>query len=261
MLGEAPSVASSLDHGVGFPSTATSFSARNLSWAMQFHLAACCDASFSAPTREAGIGVSVVLVNHDNVTDERPLLYAWTKQTADRPDLAELIAIRFACVCLDREDVGKRIHAVCSEGAIVKSASISNDCQTVVQTFVGSPDFERVKEIFRERYPFDLSIDWESNKKHSKKSCMALVDEMAIAARKGLELEEEVFAHDAPMSGEIMPRRRARESQPYRFDAVALVSLSSNNRDVSASSPHADLPEFLGPAPEAMAPYDLNALD
>ena len=221
---------------------------------MQFHLAACCDASFSEPTREAGIGVSVVLVNHDNVTDERPLLYAWTKRTAARPDVAELIAIRFACVCLDREDVGERIHAVCPGGAIVKSASILNDCQTVVQTFVGSPDFERVNEIFRERYPCDLSIAWESNKKHSKTSCMALVDEMAIAARSGLELYEEVFANEMPMSSEEMPRRRARESQPYRFDAEALVS---HMQTFQNADPHADLPESLGPATEAMAPYEL----
>ena len=72
MLDEAPSVFSSLDHGVGFPSSAISFSARNLSWAMKFHLAACCDASFSESA--AGIGVSVVLVNYDDTTDERPLL-------------------------------------------------------------------------------------------------------------------------------------------------------------------------------------------
>ena len=227
----------------------------------QFHLAACCDASLSADTCEAGIGVSVVLVNHDDLTDERPLLYAWTKETAQRPDVAERIAIRFACVCLDRSDVRERIHAVCPGGAIVKSASLLNDCQTVVQTFVGSRDFEHVQEIFRYRYTCDLSIEWESNKKHSKSSCMALVDRMANAARTSLELHEKVFAYEKPMSGEEMPRRTPRESQLYSFDPVALVSLSSNNRYVSASSPHADLPESLGPAPEAMAPYDLNALD
>ena len=131
----------------------------------------------------------------------------------------------------------------------------------MVETFVRSRDFEDVQEIFRSKYTCDLSIEWESNKKHSKSSCMALVDRMANAARTSLELHEKVFAYDTPMSGEEMPRRTARESQLYSFDPVALVSLSSNNPYVSASSPHADLPESLGPAPEAMAPYDLNALD
>ena len=54
---------------------------------------------------------------------------------------------------------------------------------------------ELAKKVFRERYHCALSIEWESNKKHSKKSCMALVDEMAMAAWNGLKLGETVFAH------------------------------------------------------------------
>ena len=159
----------------------------------QFHLAACCDASLSADTCEARIGVSVVLVNHGDLTDERPLLYAWTKERAQHPSDAERTAIRFAYICLDRSDIMERMRAVCPEQGTLKTASLLNDCQTVVDAFVRSRDLGYVQEIFRSRYTCDLNIEWESNQKHSRSSCMALVDRMANAARTSLKLYEEVF--------------------------------------------------------------------
>ena len=75
-----------------------------------------------------------------------------------------------------------------------------------------------------------MSIEWEGNKKHSTKSCMALVDEMAMAAWNGLKLGETVFAHDTPIMP--MPLRRARAPQIYSFDADALIGLSPSNRIV-----------------------------
>ena len=76
---------------------------------MPYHLCACCDGSFLAATNEAGIGVSVLLVNHENMSETHPLFYAWKKTNAKSPDIAELEAIRFACFCLDRDDVRRRM--------------------------------------------------------------------------------------------------------------------------------------------------------
>ena len=37
-----------------------------------------CDGSLNGPAGVAGIGVVIKLVNSDNITDEHPLLFAWT---------------------------------------------------------------------------------------------------------------------------------------------------------------------------------------
>ena len=163
---------------------------------MPYHLCACCDGSFLAATNEAGIGVSVLLVNHENMSETHPLLYAWKKTNAKSPDIAELEAIRFACFCLDRDDVKRRVDELGGTGDI-QSGAVRNDCQTVVQTLSNSPSFGRVQEIFRGRYACELSIEWECNHGHRKKGCMAVVDQMAKAAGVELQLGETVYAENA----------------------------------------------------------------
>ena len=103
------------------------------------------------------------------------------------------------------------LHA--ARGAYSASRQMAPSRSSKLQGRFGDLAVELAKKVFRERYHGALSIEGESNKKHSKKSCMALVDEMAMAAWNGLKLGETVFAHDTPITP--MPRRRAREPQPY----------------------------------------------
>ena len=168
---------------------------KNLPRVMAYHLCACCDGSFIAATKEAGIGVLVVLVNYENVSDFQKLLYAWKKTNAERPDIAELKAIRFACFCLDRDDVKGKVDAFGAAG-LVRSGAVRNDCESVVCEFRRFESLGSVQEIFRRQYACDISIEWESNHSHRKEGLMAVVDEMAKAARVKLEVGETVFSED-----------------------------------------------------------------
>ena len=192
------SVANSLDHGVGSLLSPLSRFTKSLPWVMPpYHLCACCDGSFDEATGEAGIGVSVELVNCENMSETHPFLYAWTKQPATSSHIAERKAIWFACSCLlQRDEVAREIEKIGAAGAI-KSGAVLNDCQTVVQMVSCSRDFGKAQEIFKQKYDGDLSIIWESNHRHRKDSCIGVVDEMAKAARSELQRDETVYAQNA----------------------------------------------------------------
>ena len=198
---------------------------KNLPRAMAYRLCACCDGSFIAATKEAGIGVLVVLVNYENASDFQRLLHAWMKTNAERPDIAELKAIRFACICLDRDDVKRKVDAVGGAG-LVRSAAVLNDCESVVCEVRRSESLGSVQEIFGRRYACGLSIEWESNHSHQKKGLMAAVDEMAKAASAKLEVGETVFSED--VNG-----LSARGDRAVSVDAL----LGSVERTVAGSGP------------------------
>ena len=174
---------------------------------MRFHLAVCCDASCSLPLlQEAGIGVSVVLVNCEDHSNEIPILYAWTKQRARTPDRAEIMAIRCACICLNSmDDLMRRLNDVLARTDQLVSAQVFNDCQTAVERLTTNQAYELVQQSFFSRYGCELQVTWECNQGHSKRSCLALVDSMAKEARLNLFIDQWVFTFAKPPEGGDLP--------------------------------------------------------
>ena len=172
---------------------------------MNFHLAVCCDASFSDPLQEAGIGVSVVLVNYEDHSNELPILYAWTKQRARSPDQAEIMAIKCACLCLRMDDLMLRLNKVLPRTGQLVSAEVFNDCQTAVKQLTTNQAYEFVQKSFLSRYGCELQVTWECNQGHSPQSCLALVHRMANEARLNLFIDHWALTFAKPPEGGNLP--------------------------------------------------------
>ena len=173
---------------------------------MRCHLAVCSDASFSLPLlQEAGIGVSVVLVNYEDHSNELPILYTWTKQRARSPDQAEIMAIRCACLCLSMDDLMLRLNDVLPRTGQLVSAQVFNDCQTAVERLTTNQAYELVQKSFFSRYGCELQVTWECNQGHSPQSCLALVDRMANEARENLFIDHWVLTPAKPPKGGNLP--------------------------------------------------------
>ena len=232
---------------------------------MRFHLAVCCDASFSIRLQEAGIGVSVVLVNYEDHSDERPILYTWTKQCACRPDQAELTAIQCACLCLSMDDVKQRLDEVLPLTGQLVSAQVFNDCQSAVERLTTNQAYELVQQSFFSRYGCELQVTWECNQGHSPQSCLALVDSMANEARLNLFIDQWVFTFAKPPEGGDLPSLPDAHMRPGPLSSLipghsagsgspalaAIVPSAAGTAASAASCPTEDRP----------TPFDLNTMD
>ena len=240
---------------------------------MRFHLAVCCDASCSLPPllQEAGIGVSVVLVDCEDHSNEIDILYAWTKQRARTPDRAELMAIRCACICLNcMDDVMRRLNDFLARTDQLVSAQVFNDCQTAVKQLTTSQDYELIQKHFLSRYGCELQVTWECNQGHSPQSCLALVDRMVNEARLNLFIDHWVLTFAKPPEGgnlpsslpdahmrpgplsSLIPDHSAGSGSPA---LAAIVPSAAGTAASAASCPTEDRPTPFKP------PFDLNTMD
>ena len=228
---------------------------------MSFHLAVCCVASFSIGC--AGIGVSVTQVNCGDHSDERPILYTWTKQCAGRSDQAELTAIKCAFICLSMNDVMQRLDEVLPRPGKLVSAHVLNDCQSTVQLLTTNRDYKRVQESFRSRYGCEVQVAWECNQRHSERSCLALVDGMAREAFHRLFTHQWVFTFAKPPVGGGLPslpdtylrpgglRCFIPDPRAGRPAQAAILPSAAGTAASAASCPTEDRP----------TPFDLNTMD